>query len=146
MPGVPKVAATASIALIGATLSALLRAPLDDGFPLSTYPMFASVRPSTLAMSYALAIGPGDTRRAIAPELVGSAEPLQAMAILDAASADAASTRALCEVIAGRVGRAPALAGAREVRIVTGTHDAVAYLVDHRLGTEEERVRCAVPR
>ena len=142
----PKFAAIASIALIGATLSALLREPHDDGFPLSTYPMFATVRPSTLAMTYALAIGPGDTRRAIAPDLVGSAEPLQAMAILDAATADPASTRALCEVIAGRVGRAADLAGATEVRIVTGTHDAVAYLVAHQRGTEDERVRCAVPR
>lgn len=136
----------ASIALIGATLSPLLRAPLDDAFPLSTYPMFAVVRPTAVSLTYAIAIGPGETRRAIAPALVGSSEPLQAMAIFEGAAAEPASARALCEVIATRVAGDGELAGATEVRIVTGTHDAVDYLVHGLAGTEEERMRCAVPR
>ena len=135
-----------SIALIGATLSPLLRDPLDDAFPLSTYPMFAVVRPTTLAMTYAIATGAGELRHAVPPELVGSSEPLQAMAILDTAVLGEPSARALCEQIAARVAREPAYADATEWRIVSGTYDAGDYLVRHAAGREWERVRCPVPR
>ena len=47
-------AAVVSIALILATLSPLVRDPIDDSYPLSTYPMFAWKRPTTLQMSYAI--------------------------------------------------------------------------------------------
>ena len=51
--------------------------------------------------------------------------------------------RELCEKIASRV--AGDHDGAKLVRIVTGTHDAVAYLIGGVIGREVERVRCPVP-
>jgi hypothetical protein len=49
----PRLAAVISIILVAAALEPVVRAPADDGFPLSTFPMFASARPSELTMLYA---------------------------------------------------------------------------------------------
>lgn len=126
--------------VMGAVLSPLLREPTDDGFPLSTYPMFAIRRPTTLTITYAVT----EPRHSIPPAIVGSAEPLQAMAILEHAVRTKETARALCERIAEKV--AGEYADATAVRIVTGTHDAVDYLVRGVQGPEQERVRCEVKR
>ena len=135
-----------SLALLGVTLSPLVRAPDDDAFPLSTYPMFATPRETVTTLSYAVAVGEGDIRHAIPPALVGTGEPLQAMAIFELAAQHPAAARALCEQIAARVARDPALADATSVRIVTGTHDAVEYLLRQARSQEVERARCRVAR
>src|SRR5687767_10048091 len=99
-----RAAAVVSLALIAATLSPLARAPADDGFPLSTYPMFAWTRPTTLTSSYALGITAGGDRRYLSPRLVGSGEVLQARAIIERAVAGGpAATAGLCDAIAARV-------------------------------------------
>lgn len=139
------VAGMISIALIGATLSPLARAPADDGFPLSTYPMFAWRRPTQLTMSYALAVTPAGTRP-IPPRLVGSAEVLQARATIDrAVRQGGGELAALCQRIAAAV-RGAGLADVTQIRIVTGTHDAVDFLVRGVRGPERERTSCAVRR
>lgn len=135
--------AVVSIALIGATMSPVLRAPSDDGFPLSTYPMFAVARPLSLTITYAIT---APVRHVIAPSLVGTGEPLQAMAIFETAAKLPEATQALCERIAGRVARDGALTDATSVRIVTGTHDAIEYLVRGVVGPELERASCTVYR
>ncbi len=136
-----------SLALIGATLSPLLRRPEDDGFPLSTYPMFAWPRPRELTMSYPLGVTAAGGRRYLSPVLVGSVEVLQARAIVARAVARGdAAIRQLCETIARRVAASPAHPDVTAIRIVTGTHDAIDFLVRDRLGRELERGRCDVPR
>jgi hypothetical protein len=136
-----------SIALIGATLSPLLRRPAEDGFPLSTYPMFARPRPRQLTMSYPLGVTAGGGRRYLSPALVGSAEVLQALAIVERAVArGGAAVLVLCEAIARRVAASPAHRDVAAIRLVTGTHDAVELLVRDRLGAEVERGRCDVRR
>jgi hypothetical protein len=136
-----------SIALIGAALSPLLRRPDDDGFPLSTYPMFASARPRQLTMSYPLGATAGGGRRYLSPELVGSSEPLQAAAIVERAIAQGrGAIRGLCEAIARRVAASGAHRDVAAIRLVTGTHDAVELLARDRVGAEVEHGRCAVPR
>jgi hypothetical protein len=140
-------AACASIALIAATLSPLLRDPADDGFPLSTYPMFATRRVTTLTMSYALGEGAAGQRIILAPELVGTGEVLQAMRVVErAVGGGAPAMHALCDAIASRIAADPDYAAVRGVRIVTGTHDAVEYLSHDRVGRERERARCVVAR
>jgi hypothetical protein len=136
-----------SIGLIGATLSPLLRRPYDDGFPLSTYPMFAAPRPRQLTVSYPLGATADGRRRYLSPELVGSGEVLQAYAIVDRAVAQrGAALRGLCEAIARRVADSPAHRDVAAIRLVTGTHDAVELLARDRVGTEIEHGRCDVPR
>jgi hypothetical protein len=136
-----------SIALIGATLSPLARKPADDGFPLSTYPMFAWARPTQLTASYALGVTAGGGRRYLSPALVGSGEVLQARAIIEAAVARRGpGLVALCQQIASRVASRGSYSEVTAIRIVTGTHDAVEFLVRDQLGREVEVGRCPVIR
>lgn len=140
-------AACVSVALLGATLSPLVRDPRDDGFPLSTYPMFARKRLTTLSMHYALGEGAGGERIVLAPRVVGTGEVLQAMRVIHrAATGGRHAVARLCTDIAARVARDPEFAHVTAVRIVTGTHDAVDYLARDEIGREHERTRCEVVR
>ena len=140
-------AAVVSLLLIGATLWPLVRNPYDDGFPLSTYPMFASKRPTRQTYSYALGQTATGERRTLRPAVVGSHEILQALRVIERAVRGPKSELAkLCDAIAARVAAEDDFADVATIRIVTGTHDAVEYLARGRIGTEVERVRCAVPR
>lgn len=139
--------AIASLVLVVATLSPVLREnPYDDGFPLSTYPMFASVRPREVKLSYALGVTQTGERRTLRPRLIGSGEILQAFTLIQrAVAAGRAKQLELCRAIAERV-RDHGDPDLVAIRIVTGTHDAVDVLLDDKLGPEREHVRCTVPR
>lgn len=136
-----------SLALIGATLSPLLREPYDDGFPLSTYPMFATRRLTTLSMHYALGVGAGGERIVLEPALVGTGEVLQAIRVIDRAiSGGRPAMNQLCTAIAARVAADGDYRHVTAVRVVTGTHDSVEYLARDLVGRELERTRCPVKR
>jgi hypothetical protein len=137
-------AAIASIVLVVVTLSPVLRDPGDDGFPLSTYPMFATARPRRLTMSYALGVTRTGERRTLRPRLIGSGEVLQAYMIVGKAVQGGRDAQlALCKSIAAKI-RASGDEDIVTVRIVTGTHDALDVLLDDKLGRETEKVRCQV--
>jgi hypothetical protein len=139
-------AALVSIVLIGATLSVLRRDPNDDGFPLSTYPMFAHDRGRDLVMAYALGITAAGERRYLTPRIVGSDEVLQAMRIIERALRDRQELEALCARIAARVRGHADYRDIVTIKIVRGTHDVVDFLVREVLGPERERMRCGVLR
>jgi hypothetical protein len=140
-------AAVVSFVLLGAVLSPLARDPSDDGFPLSTYPMFAYARPTTQTIDYAIGETRSGQRRTLDLAVIGTGEVLQARVMLERAVAAGAEDRArLCAAIAARVAIDSELADVATVRLVTGTHDAVEYLVHDRIGPEGERARCAVTR
>ena len=61
-------AGVVSLALIAATLEPLVREPYDDGFPLSTYPMFATKRPTVQTFHYALGLTRDGKRRTLVVE------------------------------------------------------------------------------
>lgn len=140
-------AAAVSLALIAATLWPLVRDPRDDGFPLSTYPMFASKRPTEQTFRYALGETAGGSRRTLSPLLVGTAEVLQAIRVFDHAFAGGKPemTR-LCHAIAARVAADDEQRDVVAIRLVTGTHDAVEYLARDQVGKETELLRCPVNR
>jgi hypothetical protein len=140
-------AACASIALVAATLSPLLRKPTDDGFPLSTYPMFASRRPTKLTMHYALGEGAGGERRMLTPRVVGTGEVLQAMRVIDrSVSRGPHEIAKLCETVAAFVAADDEFSDVVAIRIVTGTHDSVDYLARGIVGRELQRTKCMVKR
>lgn len=139
------VAALVSTALVAATLEPLLRAPTDDGFPLSTYPMFATKRPTVQTFNYALGVTRDGKRRTLSPKMIGSGEILQALTIISSA-VGRGETKQLCETIAARVATTDEFSDVVAIRIVTGTHDAVDYLARGVIGRESERVRCEVKR
>ncbi len=140
-----RAAALVSIALVAATLEPILRSPGDDGFPLSTYPMFATPRATKLTLDYAIAETRDGARRSVAPELVGSSEVLQALANIAREVAGKRSA-ALCERIARGVAADSGYADVTRIRIVTGTNDAIEYLAHGTIGFERERARCQVLR
>lgn len=138
-------AAAVSIAMIVATASPVLRKPWEDGFPLSPYAMFAFRRPTKLTMDYPLGITASGGRRYLAPWIIGSAEVLQALQVIARAKA-ARTLPALCTTIASRVAQLDDYRDVVTIRIVSGTHEAVDFLVRDQIGTEQERARCMVPR
>ncbi len=137
--------AIVSIALLGAVLSAVLRDPLDDGFPISTYPMFAQPRSTHLELTYAVGIAKDGSSRSLPSEVVGTGEALQAAAIYDdAVNGGAKRLGPLCIQIAAYVAHdSPDLTA---VQIIAGSHDAVALLLHGTRGTEKIRWNCPVLR
>jgi hypothetical protein len=138
-----------SALLLGATLYPALLPPRDDGFPLSTYPMFGTEKPKRVAVMSALAQGDGGFEHALSPSYIANAEAMQALQTLKkSVAAGKRSARALCERIAARVAerREPELARTREVAIVTQEHDAIAYLSGAEQALSRKvHVRCKVP-
>jgi len=138
-------AAVASIVLVAAVVSPVLRDPHDDGFPLSTYPMFARERGRTIAVAYPIGRTAGGARRVLEPRFCGTREVLQALSLVDDALASGGGD-ALCSRIAAAVAQDRAYRDVVAVELVVGTHDAVDYLVRDRLGEESVRARCGVVR
>ena len=136
-----------AVVLVGATLVPLARRVSSDSFPFSTYPMFAVPRPTSLTLAYGLGLTATGDRRPLAPRLAGTGEVLQAAAVFDDAVNGGTKTLApLCTKIAERIAAEPSLDDIAFVRIVTGTHDALDYLLHDTLGRETERWRCRVTR
>lgn len=133
------------LGLVGATAYPVLLAPDQDSFPLSTYPMFARPRKTAQTIDYAVGEAATGERRTLRPRHLGSGEVLQALAVLNGAR-KARTLPALCTTIAARVAADAELADVTRIRIVSGTHDAVDYLVRHVRGNEVERARCEVTR
>lgn len=134
-----------SVVLVIAVLEPLRRQPWDDSFPLSPYAMFAFKRPTKLTMEYAYGLTPSGEKRTLTPRIVGSAEVLQALTIFQSARSRGELPQ-LCATIASRVATIERYADVTEIRIVSGTHDAVDYLVRHVEGPEVIRTACKVPR
>ena len=143
-----RLAAIASISLCGAVLAPLVRAPDDDSFPLSSYPMFAAPRPAELTMASARGVARDGRSRALSPALLGTGEVMQAFATVQrAVDAGPGECAALCAAIAGRVAGDAAHRELIEVQIVRGTYDAVAALAGGAPPVDEVVVaRCAVAR
>lgn len=137
----------ATIVLLALVVWPLVGDPRNDAFPLSTYPMFGEPRRTTLTMDYALGETASGERRTLSPVLAGTGEVLQAYALFErAVHGPREGLQRLCGEIAARVANDPAYRDVVSVRIVTGTHDAIDYLVRHQVGPEHERLRCLVLR
>ena len=134
-----------SVVLIAATIEPVLRDPNDDSFPLSTYPMFAWKRSTTVTMDYLVGYTADGQRWHVPPRAIGSAEVMQAKRLVDRAVMHGqAGMRELCERAAEKVRRLrPDIVS---IAVVTGTHEAIAYLGRGERGVERERVRCEVPK
>src|SRR5882724_965003 len=97
-------AAFVSIGLVGAVLEPLVRSPYDDGFPLSTFPMFASPLSRTVKLSFAQGVTADGQRRALSPADLGTGEVLQASSRIEGAvAAGPRASLALCLAIVARV-------------------------------------------
>ena len=129
--------------MVGLALLPALRAPRDDGFPFSTYPMFAQPREKPT-----LLFAEGVTRERktlrIPPELVANGPVMQALQTLQRAQARG-GLRELCQRIARNVEHAPRFSGVRKVQIVRARFDPVAYFVNGpQREAEQVLQRCGV--
>jgi hypothetical protein len=138
------------VGVILAMLSPVLRRPPVDGFPLSTYPMFASPREPTLKIHTILGVTAEGEAEVLSPRLI-SGDPWASLAsrVTHAASRSRAKRHALCETVATRVAADPDRASRYvELEFVTEVYDAPTYFVGGR--TEPERrtllASCRVPR
>lgn len=118
-----------------------LRRPPVDGFPLSTYPMFASDRGATSTISTAVGITEDGAVVRLSPEvLAGSDQPMQAISTASAAIRDGWSDR-WCEQVAARVGDADVVT----IEVRRETHDIVEFFTDDATALDlEVIVSCAV--
>jgi hypothetical protein len=143
-------AAILSVGLVAIVLEPVVRAPDDDGFPLSTFPMFAAPRPAQVAVSYARGVTGAGQRRELTPALLGTGEVMQAFAMLQrAVDAGPAARQALCQAIAARVATEAGYRDVTAVVILGGWHDAVAYVAAGMRGAatgEVTHARCDVVR
>lgn len=136
-----------SLAAIAATLSPAFGDPPRDSFPLSTYPMFSSVRETS---SIDVVVGFDEEGRAhrIPPSAVANAEVMQAAQTI-ALAVRQRRGRALCAEVAARVAENPELALVRRLEVQSRRFDPRTYFVDAD-GKEPIRLRvrawCEVPR
>lgn len=136
-----------TLVTLGAVGWPLTRHPAwGDSFPLSTYPMFATRRPGAkLYLEYMVATGPGGARRHVPPRLIANAEVMQAIVTVQQ-SVRRGESMALCRRVAPRVARDPRFAAMDTLTVVSGSHAAVAYLVDGKRGTERVLAKCPIVR
>jgi hypothetical protein len=142
--------ALVGFALLGLTLAPLRRPPRADGFPFSTYPMFATHRPRLQTVAHVVGIAPSGAEAALRPALLGTDEVMQAVAtVRRAVAAGPAGAERLCARVAAAVARsgAPADAAVARVEVRSDTFDAVAYFAgDRRPRDGRVHAACAVPR
>jgi hypothetical protein len=123
------IAFTWGLGLVLVTASPLLRAPLDDGFPLSTFPMFAAPLEQPVFYS-AEAVRPDRSRVMVPPEIIANGAAMQAAQTLQAAHAQGLEAlRQLCGRIAKQVPRDPKLREVQRVEIVSTRYDPLAYFM-----------------
>lgn len=119
---------------VAIVLTMLVASPLfgafsADSFPISTYPMFASVRSTETRLTHVLLVDDNEDTWPPPPSAIASDQVLQAQETLrQALRFGATETQALCERIAERVEGT----GAARVEIVTSTYDALVYFEGDR--------------
>lgn len=117
----------------------------DDGFPFSTYPMFAQRRDRPRLH---VAEGVTDQRQTIPlpPELVANGPVMQALGTLQRAAArGSVALKPLCQRIASNVAASPKFANVRRVQLVAARFDPIRYFEVGRQPEEREVLqRCRV--
>ena len=100
----------------------VVRAPFNDSFPLSTYPMFSLARPQQTTVSSAVGYDAAANRLTLSPAVVGGTrEVIQAAGTVGQAIGSGAAEELCREILAN----APAEVVA--IEIVTETYDVIGY-------------------
>ncbi len=133
-----------SLIMIGLALSPLVHQ--RDSFPLSTYPMFTSVREKPW-IAVVVGVDAQGQQRPIPPRLVANAELMQAAQTIGSAVKRGQAKR-LCERVAARIADEPKWRDAVAVEVQSRQFDPRTYFTS-ATGREPLRVRkrahCLVP-
>jgi hypothetical protein len=93
-----------------------------DGFPLSTYPMFARDRGRLVEVPTVVAVREGEVERLNPTAIAGTDQVIEASVVVgDAVRAGPAAAAALCDDVLARAGDVD------EVQVVVERHDAVRW-------------------
>ena len=124
----------AAVAIPGVRMLAAPDAP--DGFPLSTYPMFARDPGRVVELATVVAISPdGDVERLSPETIAGTDQVIQAgVSVRQAIDRGPAAAAALCRDVAARV------EASATVAVVEEEHDAVAWSAGDREPRERHTV------
>ncbi|HSL56527.1 MAG TPA: hypothetical protein VK866_01665 [Acidimicrobiales bacterium] len=133
------------VAVVGAMVAPALWRPPTDGYPLSTYPMFAGDRGPESVVATAVGLDAAGDRHRLSPELIsGSDEPMLAIATVSRSVRDGRAD-ALCAEIARRV--AASGRDLEAVDVVVERHDSVAFFAgDGTPTTVTSHATCPVER
>jgi hypothetical protein len=137
--------------LLGSMLAPGLGDARDDGFPFSTYPMFATARKRVESVTSALRIDAAGREAIIPAQYISSAEPMQAVVTLQrTTAAGRKASERLCQGIAERLANSSdaELSSSTRVVVVTRRVDSIAYLGGQTSGGEAGKVHaaCKVPK
>jgi len=138
-------AVAVTVVAAAAVLIPLVRAPAQDSFPLSTYPMFTATREPVASVDVVAGVTAGGDDTRLSPDVIaGTDEVIQAAALVGrAVRAGPGQTGQLCRDVASRVGD-PAVVG---IEVRTDAYDTVAWFRGHREPLESHlHARCEVPR
>jgi hypothetical protein len=125
-----------TVAIVLAVLSPLVRSPRWDSFPISSFPMFSrGDLGEVMSLSHVVSVDARGDRKPVAPALVGSPEPMIAMAIA-ASNIARGSAAELCRRVAERIRDASA------IEVVTSTYDMRSYFRDHQPIARTVHARC----
>lgn len=136
-----------SALVIAATVWPALQDPPRDSFPLSTYPMFSSVRDQPWIHVIVGFTADGGQRR-IGPELIANAEVMQAAQTVHQAIRRKRA-KALCAEVAERVAERPELAEVVRLEVQSRQFDPRTYFTSESGRTPlrmRRRARCEVAR
>lgn len=138
-------AALFSVAVLALTLMPLARE--GDSFPLSSYPMFSSVRTKPWIAVVVGRDAQGE-QRPIPPALIANAEVMQAAQTI-ANAVRRKQAKPLCERVAARIAAEPEWADVVVVEVQSRQFDPLTYFTSSEGRTPlrvRRRARCEVPR
>lgn len=118
--------------MVVAVAAPILGPPEEDGFPLSTYPMFSRARAQVTSLSTAVGYGPGGDRIDLSPSVIGGTREVIQASTTVAREVAAGTADTFCEEVLGRAPTDIAV-----VEIVTETYDVLEYFD----GAEEPQQR-----
>ncbi|NIR42226.1 MAG: hypothetical protein GWN79_29185 [Actinobacteria bacterium] len=102
----------------------LLRAPRNDTYPLSTYPMFATDRGAVHAIATAVEVAKDGSAIRLSPSLIAGTDEVVLASVTVARAVRRGEADALCAEILARVG------AGRRIEVRSETIDAVAHVVE----------------
>ena len=121
-------------------LSPLLRAPGNDTYPLSTYPMFTSDRGPVQDFATVVGIDKAGSVLRLSPDLIAGTDEVMLASVTVERAVALGRVEGLCEAVAARVDQ-PIV----EIVVRTETVDLVGHIVDDMQALSiTEHVRCAV--
>jgi hypothetical protein len=135
-----------SALVVAATIGPALRDPPRDSFPLSTFPMFSSVRKQAW-LHVIVGFDAQDNEHKIPPSLVANIEVMQAAETIRIA-VRRKRPKLLCEQVAARVAEDPDFAQIVRLEVQSRRFDPRTYFVEADGKTPlklRRRARCEIP-